>query len=230
VSVSRQIVISGVSQGLGQAMTEGFIANGHIVNGCSRQAAAIESLRTRFGKPHRFDVVDVADAKEVEAWASTLAERSPDLLINNAAIINRNAPLWEVPVEEFGKVIDINVKGTFHLLRSFLPIMVARGCGIVVNFSSTWGSSTSPKVAPYCASKWAIEGLTRALSQELPRGMAAIALNPGIIHTKMLESCFGSTAGAFPDPAAWAVLAVPWLLSLSAADNGKSLRVPEAPR
>lgn len=65
---------------------------------------------------------------------------------------------------------------------------------IIVNISSGWGRSTSPEVAPYCASKWAIEGLTQALAQELPSGMVTVALNPGIIHTDMLNICFGEEA------------------------------------
>ena len=124
----------------------------------------------------------------------------PDLLINNAAVINANAPLWEVPVEEFQSLIDININGVFHVIRAFVPAMTRRGSGIIVNFSSTWGHSTSSEVAPYCASKWAMEGLSKALADDLPPGMAAVAFNPGVIHTDMLESCFGSGAASFQDP------------------------------
>ncbi len=77
-----------------------------------------------------------------------------------------------------------------------------------------------------CATKWAIEGLTRALAQELPRGMAAVALKPGIIDTGMLRVCFGAKAGQYTNPAAWAEQAVPFLLQLGAHHNGKSLTVP----
>jgi NAD(P)-dependent dehydrogenase (short-subunit alcohol dehydrogenase family) len=103
--------------------------------------------------------------------------------------------------------------------------MVARKRGVIVNFSSGWGRSTSPKVAPYCATKWAIEGLTQALAQELPKGMAAVPLNPGIINTDMLQSCFGKSAHSYPSPADWSRTAVPFLLNLAAADNGESLSV-----
>ncbi|MCB1093517.1 MAG: SDR family NAD(P)-dependent oxidoreductase, partial [Verrucomicrobiae bacterium] len=81
-------------------------------------------------------------------------------------------------------------------------------------------------VAPYCATKWGIEGLTAALSQELPRGLAAVALNPGIIDTDMLRSCFGGGAGAYDDAATWAERAVPFLAKLGAKDNGKALTAP----
>jgi NAD(P)-dependent dehydrogenase (short-subunit alcohol dehydrogenase family) len=146
--------------------------------------------------------------------------------LNSAALINRNATLWEVPPDEFSQVVDVNIKGVFHVIRHFLPPMIQRGSGLLVNFSSTWGRTTSPEVAPYCATKWAIEGLTQALASELPRGVGAVALNPGVIHTKMLESCFSSAASAYPSPEEWAERAVPYLLGLSADHSGQSLTVP----
>ena len=96
---------------------------------------------------------------------------------------------------------------------------------MIVNFSSEWGRSTSPEVAPYCATKWAVEGLTRALAQELPRGLAAVPVNPGIIDTDMLRSCFGDSAGHYPDPREWAETAVPFLLGLGPKDNGRPLSI-----
>jgi NAD(P)-dependent dehydrogenase (short-subunit alcohol dehydrogenase family) len=149
----------------------------------------------------------------------------PDLLINNAALMNTPAPLWEVPAEEFDRLIAVNVCGVANVIRAFVPAMVARGTGVVVNLSSGWGRSTSAEVAPYCASKYAIEGLTLALAQELPAGLAAIPLNPGVIDTDMLRQCWGTGASNFPDADQWATRAAPFLLNLTAKDNGKSLTV-----
>ena len=104
--------------------------------------------------------------------------------------------------------------------------MITTGRGVIVNFSSGWGRGTSPEVAPYCATKWAIEGLTQALAQELPRGMAAVALNPGVIDTAMLRSCFGAGASACQKPAAWARKAVPFLIGLGPGNNGQALTAP----
>jgi NAD(P)-dependent dehydrogenase (short-subunit alcohol dehydrogenase family) len=103
--------------------------------------------------------------------------------------------------------------------------MIGRGRGVIVNMSSGWGRSTAPEVAPYCASKWAVEGLTKALAQELPAGLAAVAVNPGIIDTDMLRTCWAEEAGGFPAPAEWAQRAAPFLLGLSPSDNGRSLTV-----
>src|SRR5262249_33224720 len=183
----------------------------HVVLGCGRTRLAIEELRRAFGAPHDFALVDVAREDQVEPWASRLLAKHgpPDLLLNNAGLINHNAPLWQVPAEEFDRVIDVNIKGVAHVIRHFVPGMIARPQGVIVNFSSGWGRSTAEEVAPYCATKWAVEGLTRALAQELPRGMAAVPLNPGIIDTAMLRSCFGGDATHYPSPEEWAEKAVP---------------------
>ncbi|MEZ6113404.1 MAG: SDR family NAD(P)-dependent oxidoreductase [Pirellulaceae bacterium] len=82
-------------------------------------------------------------------------------------------------------------------------------------------------MGPYCASKYAIEGLTKTLAYELPRTMAAIPLTPGMVHTDMLDSCLGSSAVLHPDPKSWAARAVPFILSLTPKQSGESLQVPK---
>ena len=159
----KVIVITGATRGLGRALAEGFARLGHVVVGCGRSAEELERLRRDLDAPDDFAVVDVTREDQVASWAERTLTRHgpPDLLLNNAAAINRNAPLWEVPADEFDRVIDVNLKGVAHVIRHFVPAMIARKSGVVVNVSSTWGRSTSREVAPYCATKWAIEGLTR---------------------------------------------------------------------
>jgi NAD(P)-dependent dehydrogenase (short-subunit alcohol dehydrogenase family) len=226
--MTKLIVITGVSRGLGQALTERFIQSGHTVLGCARLEAAVEKLNQKFGSPHNFTALDVADEEQVKAWAKRLLSEyePPDLLINNAAMINELAPLWQIPSEDFSRLIDVNIKGVANVIRHFVPAMIEKGSGVIVNLSSGWGRSTSPQVSSYCASKWAIEGLTRSLAQELPPGMAAIPLNPGIIHTDMLEICYGEDAASYTTIKDWVEKAVPFLLQLSPADNGMPLTVP----
>ena len=201
---------------------------GHTVLGCGRSRKEIEQLRQMFGRPHDFYAVDVSSDDEVKSWASVLLSSSgpPDLVLNNAGVINKNAPLWEVGAREFAHVLGVNVAGAANVIRHFAPEMVKRKRGVIVNFSSGWGRSTDAEVAPYCASKWAIEGLTQAFAQELPSGMAAVSLNPGIIDTEMLRSCFGSSAGNYPPPAEWVKTAVPFLLKLGPQHNGQQLTAP----
>ena len=225
--MSKRIVITGVTKGLGLAMTEEFIRRGHQVFGCGRSESAIDQLSTRFSSPHEFEAVDVTDNDAVGEWAESILATGvpPDIVLNNAALVNRSAPLWEVPEAEFSDVIDVNIKGVTNVIRHLLPSMIEVGHGIIINFSSGWGRSASAEVAPYCATKWAMEGLTQALAQELPAGLAAIPLNPGIIHTDMLDSCFGKEASTFPKPSEWAQRAVPFILALGPEDNGQSLSV-----
>jgi NAD(P)-dependent dehydrogenase (short-subunit alcohol dehydrogenase family) len=224
----RRIVITGVTRGLGRALAEGFAQAGHTVIGCGRSEAAIKELRRDLPEPHDFDTLDVIHDQGVKAWSQHVLTRfgPPDLLLNNAAVINRNARLWEVSAAEIDQIVDINIKGVINVLRHFVPAMIERGTGMIVNFSSEWGRSASPEVAPYCATKWAIEGLTRALAQELPRGLTAVPLSPGIIDTAMLRSCFGDSAGQYPNAKKWAESAVPYILNLSPKDNGKPLTIP----
>ncbi len=222
-----KIVITGVTRGLGRSLVEEFIRGGHTVIGCGRSGEPIFDLRMTHLAPHDFSVVDVALDTKVALWAAKVLENEspPDLLINNAGIMNRLAPLWELEDREFTKVLDVNVRGVANVIRHFVPAMVARKSGVIVNLSSGWGRSTAAQVAPYCASKFAIEGLTQALAQELPAGMAAVALNPGVIDTGMLRSCWGSEAGRHRGPEEWAKVAAPWLLQLGPKDNGRSLTV-----
>lgn len=209
-------------------MVERFAEAGHTVIGCGRSRDSVEQMRRQFGNPHRFDVVDVADDIQVAKWAKSVVDAGlvPDLLLNNAAVMNRTAPLWEIGADEFQQIIDVNIAGTANVIRHFVPAMIRRSSGLIVNFSSGWGRSTAPEVAPYCATKYAIEGLSQALAQELPEGMAAVALNPGIINTEMLQSCWSDGASRYPSPERWSKVAVPYLLSLGTQHNGRQLSVP----
>lgn len=224
----KQIVVTGATRGLGRAMVEGFARLGHVVHGCGRDAAKIAALTKQFGAPHSFTVVDVTDDEAVARWAEQLLKQigPPDLLVNNAAVVNPNLVLWKTSDADFRQTITVNIIGVANVIRHFVPAMVAAKHGVIVNFSSGWGRSVSPEVAPYCATKWAIEGLTKALAEELPSGMAAVPLNPGIIDTDMLRSAFGQAASSYPSPDHWAERAVPYLLSLGPRHNGESVTVP----
>ena len=222
-----KIVITGVTRGLGRALAEEFMRGGHTVLGCGRGGEGIFELRMNHGAPHDFSVVDVALDSKVALWAAKVLETGspPDLLINNAALMNRLSPLWEQDDREFTKVVDVNLRGVVNVIRHFVPAMVAVKKGVIVNLSSGWGRSVSPEVAPYCATKFAIEGLTKALAAELPAGMAAVPLNPGVIDTDMLRSCWADGAIGHPKADAWAKTAAPFILGLGPQHNGQSLSV-----
>lgn len=215
------IVVTGCTRGTGRALTEELVARGHRVLGCGRSEDAIAELREAH-PDHAFEALDITDRGAVAAWAEAMigSAGAPDRIVNNAGAINRNAPLWEVPAAEIDMVLDVNVKGTINVIQAFLPAMLAAGRGTIVNFSSGWGRSADPEVAPYCASKWAIEGLSQAFAGELPEGFCAVALNPGIIDTEMLRSCLPDIAPEAVKPDEWAAAAADLILGLGPQDNG----------
>ena len=201
-----------------------FASRGWKVGGGARNHKDLEVLKNELNGHHFIDFLDVTDPGGVHSFANRMEEvvGVPNLLVNNAGLINRNAPLTEISPEEFSSVLEVNLGGIHNMIRSFVPKMINKRDGIIANFSSYWGQSTAPDVAPYCASKWGVEGLTRSLAQELPKGLAAIAFNPGVINTDMLQSTFGSQANAYPTPQQWASEAVTRLIHLSTEDNGNT--------
>ena len=221
---NKIVVISGCSRGLGRAMALEFASRGWKVAGGARGTDALHDLQNNLKRDCLFLPLDVTKAQEVDSFAKLITSDLgvPDLLINNAGLINQNAPLVDISPEEFSDVIAVNLGGIHNMIRAFVPMMVNAGRGIVVNFSSYWGQSTAPEVGPYCATKWGVEGLTRSLAQELPVGLGAVAFNPGVINTDMLISTFGKQALSYPDPQEWAVTAVNRLEKLSVSDNGTS--------
>jgi len=224
----KTIVLTGATRGLGRSLVPHFVAAGHTVIGCGRSASAIAELAKQYPAPHAFHALDVRIDAAVAAWARATIQHHgpPDLLINNAALMNTPAPLWEVSAAEFDELLAVNIAGVANVIRAFVPAMLQRGTGVIVNLSSGWGRSTAAEVAPYCATKYAIEGLTLALAKELPRGMAAVPLNPGVIDTDMLRQAWADGASGFPKAKEWAERAAPFLLTLGTKDNGKSLNVP----
>lgn len=229
MSTSRRIIITGVSRGLGRALANELIALGHVVAGVARSASDIWDLQQSHGEPHHFQALDVTDERAVERWSATLLRDfgTPDMLINNAALINRNAPLWQVPPEEFRDLVNVNLVAVFTVTRLFVPAMIERGSGVIVNLSSGWGRSVAADMAPYCMSKWGIEGMTRALAADLPAGLAAIPLSPGIVATDMLLSTFGEQASQYPTPEQWAKTAAPFISSLGPEHSGVPLSTPD---
>jgi len=222
--MANVVWITGCSRGLGKALVKEFKQLGWITAGCSRSAVAGDAeFQTDFHA-----ACDVSDDAQVASFcaAAMQATGPPDLLLNNAAVMNRCAPLWEITAGEFNLLTAVNVNGVANVIRHTAPAMIKRGRGVIVNFSSGWGRSVSPDVAPYCATKFAIEGLTMALAHELPPGLAAVSLNPGVIDTDMLRSCWDEGAAAYGKPAAWAKTAAPFLAALDSSDNGQALTAP----
>ena len=225
---NKTVVISGSTSGLGKEMSIEFAKRGWVVAGFGKTKSKVDEMTKIMGVKHQIKECDVSCNKSVKSFSESIIKKLgvPELLINNAAVMNAPKPLWEVPREEFDHLTNVNINGVANMIRHFLPSMLEKRKGLIINLSSGWGRSTSPDVAPYCATKWAIEGLSAALAQELPDGMGCIALNPGVIDTDMLRKCWGNGAELYQKPGEWAKLAVPFIESLTHQDNGKQMSAP----
>ncbi|MCA9557386.1 MAG: SDR family oxidoreductase, partial [Myxococcales bacterium] len=129
------------------------------------------------------------DPAACEAVAARAAEAlGPiDVLVNNAGVIHRQ-PVVEQPLAAWEDTFAVNLRAPFLLARAVLPAMLERGSGRIVNVASISGTLGTPRAVAYCASKWALIGFTKALSEEVKgRGVVVTALNPGSVDTRMLE-------------------------------------------
>ncbi|PDX94335.1 short-chain dehydrogenase [Bacillus thuringiensis] len=227
--IGKSVIITGVTQGLGRAMVDRFDELGWNIYGCGRSKDKIEELKKQYSKIHDFQVIDVSDSQQVNNWANYILNRhtAPDMIINNASIVNQNAQLWKITAQEFENVMNVNVNGVVNVIRAFVPEMVARKEGIIINMSSSWGREGEAELAPYCASKFAIEGITKSLALELPHGMAVVALDPGgSISTPMLKSCAPQYINESPTPETWSHKATQYILNITIDKNGDSLTCP----
>lgn len=228
--ISKSVIITGVTQGLGRAMVDRFHELGWNIYGCGRSKDKIEELKKQYSKIHDFQVIDVSDSQQVNNWANYIlnTHTAPDMIINNASIVNQNAQLWKITAQEFENVMNVNVNGVVNVIRAFVPAMVARKEGIIINMSSSWGREGEAELAPYCASKFAIEGITKSMALELPHGMAVVALDPGgSISTPMLKSCAPQYINESPTPETWSHKAIEYILNITIDKNGASLTCPE---
>ncbi|MRD36430.1 SDR family NAD(P)-dependent oxidoreductase [Bacillus thuringiensis] len=227
--ISKSVIITGVTQGLGRAMVDRFHELGWNIYGCGRSKDKIEELKKQYSKIHDFQVIDVSDSQQVNNWANYIlnTHTAPDMIINNASIVNQNAKLWKITAQEFENVMNVNVNGVVNVIRAFVPAMVARKEGIIINMSSSWGREGEAELAPYCASKFAIEGITKSMALELPHGMAVVALDPGgSISTPMLKSCAPQYINESPTPETWSHKAIEYILNITIDKNGDSLTCP----
>jgi NAD(P)-dependent dehydrogenase (short-subunit alcohol dehydrogenase family) len=169
--MTRTAVITGGMSGIGAATAARLRSDG--VEVLTLDLAAGADL-----------VADVTDPAAVRAAAARVGE--VDILVNSAGIVGPNAPLWEIPAEGWERTFAVNVGGTFHTCQAFVPGMIARGWGRIVNLASIAGKDGNPRMSPYSASKAAVIALTKSLGKELATtGVLANAVAPAVIQTPM---------------------------------------------
>lgn len=186
----RSALVTGGGTGLGAAITRALHAAGASVVITGRRA---EPLATLSAELQRVDahVCDVAEPESVDALAAALADREISIVVNNAGIAGPVAPLTEIDVADWDEVFATNVRGVFLVCRAFLPAMVARGAGDVINLASVSGKRPLVRRTPYCASKMAVIGLTSTLAFEVgPAGVNVNSLSPGPVDGPRMDRNF----------------------------------------
>ncbi|MCE8523056.1 SDR family oxidoreductase [Ruegeria pomeroyi] len=184
----QTVMITGASRGIGAATARHFAGLGARVALLARDGAALEALAGDIGDQAMALPCDMGDwAAVTAAVVATEARFGPiHVLINNAGLIDPIARLADSNPEDWGRVVDVNLKGVYHGLRAVLPGMLAAGGGTVLNLSSGAASSTLEGWSHYCATKAAVLALTRCADREYrDQGIRVIGLSPGTVATGM---------------------------------------------
>jgi uncharacterized protein len=203
----RVVLITGASNGIGRCLAIDLAARGAIVVGCGRSLDRLEALSTELQpRSPSFTVMkcDVAQLDQVRAMVTNVLSEfgKIDILINNAGVGMRK-PFVETPIGVIEEIIKINYLGTVYCTHEVLPSMIARRSGHIVNISSVAGKIGTLNVAGYCASKFAMNGLSESLYHELePLGIHVSVVCPGPVRTDFNKS-FADTP---PKSPAWLVV------------------------
>jgi 3alpha(or 20beta)-hydroxysteroid dehydrogenase len=181
----RIVLITGAAGGLGASHARGFAAEGATVVATDVSDRDGEALTAELGSAVRYEHLDVTS---FEDWRRVASVVGPiDVLVNNAGV-GATGGVLEQTIDEYRRVMDVNVFGTMLGMRTFVPGMVERKSGSVINVASIAGLVGRPNGLAYTASKWAIRGLTKTAALDVAdTGVRINAVNPGIIRTAMTE-------------------------------------------
>lgn len=186
-------IITGAGQGIGAATARKFAQEGAIVVACDVKQAAVDEVAQAcgaFGNTAIGWVVDVTDRTQVDAMVAAVRQRFGriDVLVNNAGI-TQDARLQKMTIEQFDRVIDVNLRGVFHCSQAVADVMVAQGSGAILNASSVVGIYGNFGQTNYAASKFGVIGFTKTWSRELgPKGVRVNAVAPGFVATPILDT------------------------------------------
>ena len=185
----RAAIITGGASGAGKAVAKRIVAEGGKVALWDMNADALEAAKAETGATHVV-ALDVSDYKAVAAAAKSSNEAMGriDIAVVSAGITGWTGPLHEYPVENWEKVVDINLNGTFYVCREVVPYMLANGYGRIVNLSSVAGKEGNPNASAYSASKAGVIGLTKSLGKELAtKGIIVNAVTPATFKSPILD-------------------------------------------
>ncbi|MBK5104376.1 MAG: SDR family oxidoreductase [Burkholderiales bacterium] len=186
----RAAIVTGGAQGIGLAIVKRMLASGASVRIWDRDQKLLQQTLSALSGPVSGDAVDVADEKSVaQGTAAAIAALGKiDILVNNAGIAGANAPTVSYPVEEWERVLRINLTGQFLCCRAIAPHMVKQKYGRIVNIASVAGKEGNPNAVAYSASKAGVISLTKSLGKELAKdGVSVNCITPAAAKTAIFD-------------------------------------------
>jgi len=190
--MASTVLITGASQGIGKATALLFAHKGYDLVLAARQAERLATVAQEvqtLGRAALAVPTDVRDPDQVNILVHKALEHysSIDVLVNNAGIYV-SGPVEQFSLSDWHQVVDTNLWGYIHTIQALLPHFLERGSGTIVNLSSIGGKVPTPYLTPYCASKFAVTGLTQALHSELkPKGIHVCGVYPSLIKSSLME-------------------------------------------
>ncbi|MCC7023628.1 MAG: SDR family oxidoreductase [Thermomicrobiales bacterium] len=183
-------IVTGGARGIGEAIARRLASEGAAVMIADIDESEARQAAAKIGERAVAQRLDVTDPASWDSAVRAALDRwgRIDALVNNAGIAGRSAPIWELSVEEWQQVVDIDLTGVFLGCRAVIPAMVEAGSGHIVNIASIAGKEGNPNAVPYSAAKSGVIGLTKAVAKEVAtKGVLVNAVAPAVIETPILE-------------------------------------------
>jgi NADP-dependent 3-hydroxy acid dehydrogenase YdfG len=189
---SKVILITGASSGIGEATARHLAASGHLVVLGARRTERLTTLATRIRElGGRADVarLDVTSLESMQAFVDFALDchGRVDVLVNNAGVMPLSK-LEALKIDEWNRMIDVNIRGVLHGIATVLPGMQARRSGQFINIASIGAYTVSPTAAVYCATKFAVAAITEGLRQEVGGDIRVTLISPGVVESELAES------------------------------------------
>ena len=187
---NRTAIVTGGAQGFGLAMTERFLASGaNVIIWDFNKIAVEKTLKKLNNLKLSSSIVDVTNFDQVSTEIEKVTkDKKIDIFINNAGIAGENTTVWNYPIEEWKKVLDLNLNAVFYCLKAITPHMIENNYGRIVNISSIAGKEGNPNASAYSTSKAGVIGLTKSLGKELAnKNIAVNTVTPAAAKTKIFD-------------------------------------------